>query len=178
MTTDGMGRLSSMELASFDPFRGSQRHGKEISTPDLANRIGRRCGPWPRVLQVLVVVQNRAEKNGLARLIGQCGHQAYAVDDGEAALRTAATTRVDVVLLKLEKPELDIFQLATALRLQRNSRDCLILAIGERTDWERRQKCREAGIDVLLRDSVEPSVVETLLLLECLYVNRQRAPRS
>jgi CheY-like chemotaxis protein len=79
------------------------------------------------------------------------------------------------VLLDMETPLMDECQAAKHLRSDYLSDDCLIIAFTESVDGARRTPCIEADIDLLLRKPVDQDVVETLLMLECLHVNRRRA---
>ena len=81
----------------------------------------------------------------------------------------------DVVLLDMETPLMDGCQVAKHLRSDYLSEDCLIIAFAEWVDDASRKPCLEAGIDLLLSKPVDRDVVETLLMLECVRVNRRRA---
>jgi CheY-like chemotaxis protein len=72
-------------------------------------------------------------------------------------------------------PLMDGCQVAKHLRSDHVSEDCFVIAFTEWGDDARRKPCMEAGIDLLLRKPVDRDVIETLLMLECLHVNRRRA---
>jgi len=151
---------------------------RKLSRQDSAHRglsPGGRDGFGERVLRVLVVDDARDTTNSLADRVRSWGHATLMADDGATALRVAATGHPDVVLLNLAMPFMDGCQIARQLRLDRPSSDCLIIACAGQADDERRQQCTEAGIDLLLIKPVEPAVVETLLLLECVRANRSPA---
>jgi CheY-like chemotaxis protein len=87
----------------------------------------------------------------------------------------AAAWHPDVVLLDMDTPLMDGCQVAKHLRSDYLSEDCLIIAFAQCVDDARREPCLEAGIDLLLSKPVDRDVVETLLMLECVRVNRRRA---
>ena len=77
----------------------------------------------------------------------------------------------------METPLMDGCQVAKHLRSDYVREDCLIIAFAEWVDDARRKLCVEAGIDLLLSKPVDPYVVETLLMLECVRVNRRPVRR-
>ena len=164
------------EIADSEAFNGNPLLRRPASThgrPRESDRV--RVG---RELRVLVVDDQRDMADALARRVRRWGHEARMAHDGLAALRVAAAQHPDVVLLQMEIPFMDGHQIARHLRLDFPRKACFIIAVTERTEGERRQQCIESGIDLLLIKPIEPSVVETLLLLECELVNRRRALRA
>jgi CheY-like chemotaxis protein len=125
----------------------------------------------------LVVDDEQESADALGELVGHCGHAACVALDGLAALRVAAAQNPDVVLLGMEMQLMDGCPVARHLRLDFPRKECLVIAVTKRADDVRREQCVEAGIDLVLTKPVNTSVVETLLLLECVRVNRRRAMR-
>lgn len=125
-----------------------------------------------RMLRVLVVDEELSSANSLVRLMCHGARTSLATPKGYSGMRVASAQHPDVVLLDLDLPLKDGCQVARHLRSDDPSNDCLIVAVAERADDARREQCREAGIDLLLVKPVDPEVVETLLLLECLRVNQ------
>jgi CheY-like chemotaxis protein len=114
----------------------------------------------------------------LVRRVRRSGQAARMAHNGLAALRVAAAQHPDVVLLDMEMPFMDGHEVARHLRLDFPRRACFIIAVTARTADERRQHNIESGIDLRLIKPLDPSVVETLLLLECELVNRRQALRA
>ncbi len=132
----------------------------------------------PQMLRVLVVDDEKDAADSLATLIGRWGHVARLAYDGDTAMKAAVEQRPDVVLLDIEMPIIDGCQVARQLRVNGPKDECFIIAITKRADHIRRQQCIEAGIDVVLIKPVSPSVLETLLLLECMRANRRRTRQT
>ena len=126
------------------------------------------------MLRVLIVDDEQNASGGLARLVRRWGHEVRTAGDVPAALRVAAVQRPDVVLLNFDLPGLNGCRAARRLRRDMANKACLLIAVTGWADGNRRQHCVEAGIDLLLVAPVPPAVVETLLLLECVHVNRSR----
>ena len=125
-----------------------------------------------RALRVLVVDGQQDSVNARVGLARRWGHTAYLAFDGFAALRVAIAYLPDVVLLDKGITLVDRCQIARHLRFDFPRKDIWIIAVTGRIDDERRNKCTEAGIDVLLAEPVDTDVLETLFMLECERVNR------
>jgi CheY-like chemotaxis protein len=174
-----MATLRTSELATTDVKRSGAFHGTQVlrqpactrNTSNESNRVG----TGARVLDVLVVDGEQDSANSLVRQVRYWGHAAHAALDGLAALREAAARHLDVVLLDMEMPLIDGCQVAQQLRSDHLSEECLVIAFAARADDACRIRSIEAGIDLLLSKPVDQDVVETLLMLESVRVNRQQA---
>ena len=174
MAALSMSELVTTDVAQSDAFKRNQALRKPESTRNTSSESDR-VGAGVRVLRVLVVAAEQGAANTLLRQVRYAGHGAHAAPDGLAALRVAAAWHPDAVLLDLETPLMDGCQIAKHLRSDYLSEDCLIIAFAQCVDDARREPCLEAGIDLLLTKPVDRDVVETLLMLECVRVNRRRA---
>lgn len=170
-----MSELVTTDVEQSDAFKRNQALRKPASTPNTSSESDR-VGASVRELRVLVVAAEQGSANALLRQVRYAGHGAHAAPDDHAALRAAAAWRPDVVLLDMETPRMDWRQVVKHLRSDYLSEDCLIMAFAEWVDDARRKPCLEAGIDLLLSKPVDRDIVETLLMLECVRVNRQ-SPR-
>jgi CheY-like chemotaxis protein len=166
--------LAPTEIASSDAFNRNQLACRQALTDDRASKVGR-VGALPRRLRVLVVDDDQDATDGLVRLVRRWGHAARFAYDGRSGLRVAAAQHPDVVLLDIAMPIMDGYQVARQLRLDFVKKDCFIIAVTGSADEECREKCSEAGIDVVLIKPVQPPVLETLLMLECARINRSQA---
>ncbi len=125
-----------------------------------------------RALKVLVVANARSRSHGLDQLVKDFGHEVSAVHPGSAALSLARTRQPDVTMLDIDVPIPGWCQLAGPLRNELTRADCLIIAVTRQADDECRRQCLKAGVDVVLSMPLNPSVLETLLWMECTRVNR------
>jgi CheY-like chemotaxis protein len=176
MATLSMSELATTDVAQSDAFQRKQALRKPASTRNTSSESDR-VGAGARVLRVLIVAAEQGSANAFLRQVRYAGHGAHAAPDGLAALRVAAAWHPDVVLLDLETPLMDGCQVAKHLRSVYWGEDCLIIAFAQCVDDARREPCLEAGIDLLLSMPVDRDVVETLLMLECVRVNRRRVRR-
>ena len=177
-----MATLSMSELATTDVARSDAFHSKPVMRKPAStrNKSGEsdRVGAGARVLRVLVVDAEQDSADALLRQVRYTGHDAHAALDGFAALRVAAAWHPDVVFLILEMPLMDGCQVAKQLRSDYLCEDCLVIAFAERADDARRIRCMEAGMDLLPSQPVAQDVVETLLMLESVRVNRRRMRKA
>lgn len=131
-----------------------------------------------RALRVLIVDHQQDIAGGLFSLAGRWEHTFRMAYHSQADLILAADELPDVVLLNLELPSMVGRRLARQLRLDSPQSDCLIIAFAEWADDECRRQCGEAGIDLLLDKPVDPSVLDVVLGLESVRINRQRAAKA
>ena len=173
----GMCELAKPEVIGSTASNRNQLMGKLASARDRSTKSAR---VWTglRMLRVLVVDEELSSANALVRLMCDGASASLAALDSYSGVRVAAAQHPDVVLLDLDLPRMDGCQVARHLRSDDPSKECLIVAVTERADRARRKQCSEAGIDLLLTKPVDPEVVETLLLLECLRVNRSQADNA
>jgi CheY-like chemotaxis protein len=146
-------------------FNRRQLLRREASTQDIANTVAR-VPAGQRLLQVLIVDNERDTTDALARLVRHWGHDSRRAYDGATALDVALVQQPDVVLLDIAMPGMDGRRVARQLRLDDRQKECFIIAITGYVDEQRRQRCVDAGIDLLLVKPVDASVLETLLMLE------------
>ncbi len=177
-----MATLGITEPATTDLIRSDGLRSKQVmrqpavtrNTPGESNRVEADV----RVLNVLVLGAEQDTANALVRQIRSWGHAGHMAWVGFATPRLAVIWRPDVVLLDLGIPLIAPCQVAKQLRSDYLSEDCLIIAVTEWADDARREQCIEAGIDLVLIKPVDQDVVETLLMLESVRVNRRRMRKA
>lgn len=166
-----MCELAPTEIAGSDVFNRNQLACRVALTHDRASQVGRAAAS-PRMLRVLVMDDDQDTTDGLVRLVRRWGHAARFAYGGAAGLKVAAAQHPDVVVLDIAMPGMDGCQVARQLRLDFPKKECFVIAVAGSADDECRHQCSEAGIDLVLIKPVQPSVLETLLMLECARVNR------
>ncbi len=144
---------------------------RELSRPRSLS-LGRRS------LRVLIVDNDQDMADELGWSLHRGGHNPRVAYDGQSALRLAAKQHPHLVLMNVELPQMDGCQVAKQLRLDFPRSECFIIGITWRTDAQRRSQSIEAGIDLLLIKPVELFLMETLLQLETVRVQRLRAENT
>lgn len=172
-----MCNLPPTDIARSDAFDRNQLLCRQALTRDRARKVGRGIASQ-RALRVLVVDDDQDAADTLDRQARRWGHAARLAYDGRTALKVAAAQHPDVVLLAMEMRLLDGCQVARQLRRDFPRKECFIIAVTKFADDQRRRQYRAAGIDLVLIKPVDPSVLETLLMLECVRMNRSQTDNS
>jgi DNA-binding response OmpR family regulator len=131
------------------------------------------AAPAPRLLRVLVIDDERDATDTLSLLVHHWGHEVRWAYDASLGLKVAASYLPDVLLLDIDLPPADGCELAQQLRGDGRLKDCFMIAVTGRGDEAHRQRCRQAGIDLVLVKPVDPVILESLLTLESEYVARR-----
>lgn len=163
--------LEQTDLATCDAFNTSQLlEQRVVKRPDAL--VVAPTSNSLRLLQVLVVDDEHDTTDVMGMLVRRWGHACQLAYDGATALCMASAVRPDIVLLDIEMPGMDGCEVARRLRRDLSAANCLIVGIMGRVDEDRRHYCDDAGFDLVLLKPVDPTVLETLLVLECTRVNR------
>ncbi len=117
--------------------------------------------PPPPVLvpprRVLVVDDNVDAAAALAMLLELGGHEVRVAHDGPAALGEAEAYRPDAVVLDIDLPGMDGYEVGRLLRRSPATRRAVLVALTGYAHDEHRRRCREAGFDHQLTKPVDPA---------------------
>jgi CheY-like chemotaxis protein len=113
--------------------------------------------------RVLVVDDNRDAAASLARLLELLGHEVHIAHDGFEALALAASRRPRVVLLDVELPKLDGYEVARHLRRAPGGSDVFLAALTGWTDEAHHERTKEASFDRHLTKPLDPGTLAELL---------------
>jgi len=122
---------------------------------------------------VLVVDDSITIRKVTARVLEQSGMEALTAKDGIDALEIMQQRRPDAILLDIEMPRMDGYELATHIRNDKQLKDIPIMIISSRTGEKHRERAREYDINDYLG---KPYQEEDLL--QRLRVLLGQAPRS
>jgi PAS domain S-box-containing protein len=114
-------------------------------------------------LRVLCVDDNRDVANSIARMLDTMGHKAEVAYDGAAALLAAHTLRPEIVLLDIDMPGMNGYEVARMLREQQDDPPPKFVAL---TGWGResdKQRVQDAGFHRYVVKPVTPEALEGLL---------------
>jgi two-component system CheB/CheR fusion protein len=115
-------------------------------------------------LRVLVADDDRDTVEGLLMLLRLWGYDGVAVYDGPGALEAASVNPLDVVLLDIELPGIDGYDVARRLRQLPGMDKALLVAITGYGREDDVQRCKEAGIDCHFLKPVEPTEIQKVLV--------------
>jgi two-component system, OmpR family, response regulator len=114
-------------------------------------------------LRVLVVEDDADTAATLAEVLRLEGHEIRVALDGPAALAEATASPPDVVLLDIQMPGMDGWELARRLKGQAGGRHPLTVAVTGHGREEDRRQSREAGVDLHLLKPADPEDLCRLL---------------
>jgi PAS domain S-box-containing protein len=149
----GVGHGSEF-VVTLPLMRPATRPAQEIRNPGLSAA---------RRVRVLCVDDDRHLVNTLARLLRAMGHEAEVAYDGTMALGEAQTLRPEIVLLDIDMPGMNGYQVARRLLEQQPEAPPRMIAL---TGWAResdKQRAQEAGFYRYVVKPVTRKTLESLL---------------
>ena len=105
---------------------------------------------------LLVVDDNRVNRLLLAHGLEQEGHEVAYAENGRQALEMLKSTPFDLVLLDIEMPELNGFQVLEALLNDPHLRDLPVIMTSSSDELDRVVKCIEMGAEDFLTKPLNP----------------------
>jgi DNA-binding response OmpR family regulator len=119
--------------------------------------------PTANGLNVLVVDDRPDDASACCQLLTRGGHHVRVVYDGESALKEVIEDPPEVMLLDLELPKLDGFEVASATRDVKWVRRPLIVAVTAHGEDDYRRRAAEAGFDLYMLKPVDVDALGSLL---------------
>jgi two-component system sensor histidine kinase/response regulator len=116
-------------------------------------------------LQILVAEDNEFNAQLLEQLLGRRGHRVRIASNGREALALAQDRAFDLLLLDVHMPELDGFQVVSAVRERERTSDrhLPVIALTARSRKEDRERCLAAGMDDFLSKPVRAADLWTAI---------------
>ena len=105
---------------------------------------------------LLVVDDNRVNRLLLGRALEQLGHTVTFAENGREALEVLRQRRVDLVLLDIEMPEMDGYQVLEALTSDPHLRDLPVVMMSSVEEVDSVARCIEMGAEDYLFKPVNP----------------------
>jgi two-component system, cell cycle response regulator len=122
---------------------------------------------------LLVVDDNSMNRIMLSRYLSKLGYQAVLVENGQQALEKLQTEPFDLVLLDVEMPEMDGYQVLEHLKADTRLRDIPVIMISAVEELESVVKCIELGAQDYLPKPFNPVLLRARLTA-CLERKRLR----
>jgi chemosensory pili system protein ChpA (sensor histidine kinase/response regulator) len=103
-----------------------------------------------RVPVIMVVDDSLTVRKITSRLLARSGYQVVTAKDGVDALEQLSDALPDVMLLDVEMPRMDGFELTKRMRQDKRTKDLPIIMITSRTADKHRQYAMELGVNAYL----------------------------
>jgi DNA-binding response OmpR family regulator len=131
----------------------------ELDAPSLESEpeaAGREPRPLAANGVVLVVDDDVANRDLLARRLGRLGYTVRTAEDGAAALAEAEAGGPDVVLLDMVMPGMDGLEVLESLKASAGSKDIPVIMLSGMDSMETIGRCIELGAEDYLSKPFEP----------------------
>ena len=146
---------SLVEVLASD---GSRRQRRLVTRHSL-----REARP-PIAAHVLVAEDNQVNQKVAVRILERLGYKVDVADDGNEALEACARTRYDVVLMDVQMPGLDGFEVARRIRArEQGGRRTPIVAMTASAMKGDRERCLAGGMDDYVAKPVTPDTLDAAL---------------
>jgi signal transduction histidine kinase/ActR/RegA family two-component response regulator len=155
----------SVHAFSEGPGRGSEfvvRLPLATHPAECDPTVAREDVPAPS-RRILIADDNTDTAASLAAVLQLARHETYTEHDGLAALSAAERLRPDVVLLDIQMPQLDGYEVCRRIRQRPWGKDVTLIAVtglGQESD---RKKSEEAGFDAHLTKPPDLAAITRLL---------------
>jgi adenylate cyclase len=114
----------------------------------------------PHVGSLLVVDDNRVNRLLLGRALEQLGHTVAFAENGRAALEALRQRFVDLILLDIEMPEMDGYQVLAALAAEPRFRDIPVVMMSSVEEVDSVARCIGMGAEDYLFKPVNPVLLK------------------
>ena len=143
-------------------------------TASVTERVQLQRGPLPvtreafcekKNLDILLAEDNAVNQKVATRLLEKQGHKVTVVANGRAALAALERNRFDIVLMDVQMPEMDGFEVTAAIR--KGERDTgvhlPIIAMTARAMKGDRERCLAAGMDGYIAKPIQAAQLFEML---------------
>jgi CheY-like chemotaxis protein len=131
--------------------------------PDPDGVARTRAGAVPHPTRVLVVDDNLDSTECLCLILQAWGHEARVAHDGQGGLDSARVFDPEVVLLDIDLPDLDGFEVARRLRSRGAATGTVLVAISGHAPGDDPERWRGARFDHVLTKPLDFLALERLL---------------
>jgi CheY-like chemotaxis protein len=105
---------------------------------------------------ILLIEDNEQNRYLATFLLEQHGHTVVAAEDGPRGIAIAGASRPDLILLDIQLPGMDGYEVARALRETASLRGVPIVAVTSYAMVGDREKALEAGCDGYIEKPIDP----------------------
>lgn len=106
--------------------------------------------------KILVIEDNEQNRYLMTFLLGKSGYQVVAARDGQAGIEAACRERPDLILLDIQLPVMDGYEVARQLKERPESKDIPIVAVTSFAMAGDREKTLAAGCEGYIEKPINP----------------------
>jgi two-component system, cell cycle response regulator DivK len=106
--------------------------------------------------RIMVVEDHEDNRQILRDLLGSAGYAMIEVHDGETALSTAASQRPDLVLMDIQLPGIDGYEVTRRIKADPALRNIPVIAVTSHALSDDQEKARRAGCDAYVTKPYSP----------------------
>ena len=110
--------------------------------------------------RLLVVDDNKVDRLKLARILEADGYAVSVCEDGHRALQMLHSQSMDLVLLDIDMPGMDGYELMTAMKADNALQSIPIVVVSAIDDRDAESKCEKAGADTFLSKTCGPEILK------------------
>ncbi len=125
---------------------------------------------------VLLIEDNEQNRYLVTFLLERHGYQVVSVGDGRRGIELARTCSPSLILLDIQLPTMDGYEVARALRLQAALRTIPIVAVTSYAMPGDREKALEAGCTGYLEKPIDPETFVADVERFCVLGPREHSP--
>jgi CheY-like chemotaxis protein len=155
---DNIYRVLSHGAVGTDVAESLRTRVHEPTAPAVAERSSRR-------LSVLVAEDNKFNQKVIQRMLERRGHTVRVVSNGSETLAALEQSAIDLVLLDVNMPELDGFEVIKIIRGREKTggKHLHVIALTALSGKRDRERCIDAGMDDFLAKPVRAAEVYAML---------------
>lgn len=116
--------------------------------------------PAPRSGRILIVDDNLANREILARHLERQGHSVRAADDGPAAFELLDSEPFDIMILDVMMPGMNGYQILERIRADKRLGDLYVIVISSLSDIQGIARCIQLGAEDYLPREFEPVILK------------------
>ena len=114
-------------------------------------------------VEILVVEDNPTNQQVVLMVLRALGYQPDVAENGRTAIEKVSSHKYDIVLLDLQMPDIDGFEVAKHIRENLNYQP-VIVAITAGATAEDRQRCTDAGMDDYVLKPFKISILKDVVV--------------
>jgi signal transduction histidine kinase/ActR/RegA family two-component response regulator len=124
--------------------------------------------------RILLVEDNADTRETMVAALKLDGHRVYEAVDGNTGMRTIAEVKPDVAVIDIGLPDLDGYEVASALRRDPECQNMVLVAITGFEQPDSLRRAREAGFDEYVTKPIPPD--RLVRLIDAAFAAKARRP--